>query len=312
MYATLYFGIHEQDTILRKYGRFFLFYKRYIDDALGIWHCANENLDRRMWKSFQEDLDKFGQLRWEVSQRSDTAIFLDLQLTIKNGRVTYTLYEKPLKIHMYLPPHSAHPPGVLRGLVFGMIYWLHHLNSEPGTIDEQISTFFNRLLMRGYQESFLRPIFHLAIAHSLKRQQRVQASAPDPEQEERLFLHLDYYPVDPPSSKVQQLFNDLMLNPDNGPPQPEILNHNYAPIKMNRLIVAYHRPSNLGDLLHPQTMAFESGLPVSALCGEMVEARQQVPTTTTANNNNNNNNNNNDDPPMPPHARLWSIFAPRP
>jgi hypothetical protein len=147
MYATLYFDIHEQETILRKYGRFFLFYKRYIDDVLGIWHCANENLDRRMWKSFQEDLDKFGQLHWEVSQRSDTAIFLDLQLTIKNVRVAYTLYEKPLNLHMYLPPHSVHPPGVLRGLVFGMIYRLHRLNSETGTIDEQISTFFNRLLM---------------------------------------------------------------------------------------------------------------------------------------------------------------------
>ncbi len=46
MYATLYFGIHEKETILRKYGRFFLLYKRYIDDVFGIWHCANENLDR--------------------------------------------------------------------------------------------------------------------------------------------------------------------------------------------------------------------------------------------------------------------------
>jgi hypothetical protein len=113
MYATLYFGIHEKDTILRKYGRFLRFYKRYIDDVIGIWHCANANLDRRMWQNFQDDLDKFGQLRWEVSQRSNTAIFLDLQLTIKNGRVAYTLYEKPLNLHMYLPPHSAHPPGVL-------------------------------------------------------------------------------------------------------------------------------------------------------------------------------------------------------
>jgi hypothetical protein len=147
MYATLYFGIHEQETILRKYRRFLLFYKRYIDDVIGIWHCANENLDRRMWPAFQADLDKFGQLRWEVSQRADTAIFLDLSLTLKNGRVTYTLYEKPLNLHMYLPPHSAHPPGVLRGLVFGMIYRLHRLNSEKETIHAQISTFFNRLIV---------------------------------------------------------------------------------------------------------------------------------------------------------------------
>jgi hypothetical protein len=44
-YASLYFGIHKNGTILRKYGKFFLFYKRYIDDVLGIRHCANPNLD---------------------------------------------------------------------------------------------------------------------------------------------------------------------------------------------------------------------------------------------------------------------------
>jgi hypothetical protein len=156
-YATLYFGIHEKDTILRQFGRFFLFYKRYIDDVLGIWHCASANLDRRMlWRNFQADLDKFGKLRWEVSARATTAIFLDLQLTLNNGCVTYTLYETPLNLHMYLPPHSAHPPGVLRGLVFGMINRLYRLNSDRNVIDSQINTFFNRLIVRGYLESFLR------------------------------------------------------------------------------------------------------------------------------------------------------------
>ena len=82
MYATLYFGIYEKETILRRYARFLLFYKRYIDDVIGIWHCQNANLDQRMWKAFQEDLNKFGKLRWEVSRRADTTIFLDLQLTI--------------------------------------------------------------------------------------------------------------------------------------------------------------------------------------------------------------------------------------
>jgi hypothetical protein len=55
MYATLYFGIYEQQTILRQYSRFFLLYKRYIDDLLGIWYCPNANLDGRMWKSFQDN-----------------------------------------------------------------------------------------------------------------------------------------------------------------------------------------------------------------------------------------------------------------
>jgi hypothetical protein len=109
-----------------------------------------------------------------------------------------------------------------------------------------------------------------------------------------------------------------MLNPDDGPPLPEILNHKWAPIKLKRLIVAYHQPSNLGDLLRPRTMELESGLPVSALCDEMEEARQQQqqqqqpPTTTTANNRQQQQQQQNDDPPTPPPVRLYSIFAPRP
>ncbi len=85
MYATLYFGIYEKETLLSKYSDCLLLYKRYIGDVLGIWHCADENLDRRLWNQFQADLDEFGKLRWEVSQLSETAIFLDLQLLLKNG-----------------------------------------------------------------------------------------------------------------------------------------------------------------------------------------------------------------------------------
>jgi hypothetical protein len=168
-------------------------------------------------------------LCWEVSQRTNTAIFLNLQLTIKNSRVMYTLYKKPLNLHMYLPPHSAHPPGVLRGLVFGMIYRPHHLNFEKETIDDQISTFFNRLIMRGYQESSLRPIFHLAIVHNLQRQRNPE---PAPDSWEQTFLHLEYNPLDPPSKTVQKHFDGLRLNPNDGPPLSEIINHKRAPIKL--------------------------------------------------------------------------------
>jgi hypothetical protein len=164
------FGIYEQAMILWKYGKFFPFYKHYINNVLGIWYCANFNLDHRMWRNFQADLDKFGKLRWEGSARSSTAIFLNLQLTLKNGHVTYTLYENPLNLHMYLPPHSAHPSGVLRGLIFGMIYCLYCLNSDTEVTNDQVNTFFNCLIICGYQESFLCPIFHLAIAHNQQQQ----------------------------------------------------------------------------------------------------------------------------------------------
>eukprot|EP00804_Cyclotella_cryptica_P028046 CCRYP_003881-RA/>CCRYP_003881-RA protein AED:0.30 eAED:0.70 QI:0/-1/0/1/-1/0/1/0/152 len=32
-----------------------------------------------------------------------------------------TLYEKPQKLYLYIPPHSSHPKGVLIGLIFGQV-----------------------------------------------------------------------------------------------------------------------------------------------------------------------------------------------
>jgi hypothetical protein len=103
-----------------------------IDDVLGAWYCYDEAEERIMWAAFQEDMNDFGRLRWTFSARSLTAGFLDLSLTLEyDGEVTSTLFEKQLNLHIYLPPHSAHPSGALRGLVFGMTYRIYRLCSDP-------------------------------------------------------------------------------------------------------------------------------------------------------------------------------------
>jgi hypothetical protein len=34
--------------------------------------------------------------------------------------MNYSLFSKELNLYLYLPPHSAHPPGVLKGMVYGV------------------------------------------------------------------------------------------------------------------------------------------------------------------------------------------------
>ena len=46
------------------------------------------------------------------------------------------MYSKPLALYLYLPPHSCHAPGVLTGLVFGMILRIHRLCSKEEDVDK--------------------------------------------------------------------------------------------------------------------------------------------------------------------------------
>jgi hypothetical protein len=41
-FAMLYYGVHEQFTLLPTFQDNLAYYGRYIDDALGIWICDPE------------------------------------------------------------------------------------------------------------------------------------------------------------------------------------------------------------------------------------------------------------------------------
>ncbi|EJK72424.1 hypothetical protein THAOC_06047, partial [Thalassiosira oceanica] len=80
--------------------------------------------------------------------------------------VEFKLFEKPLALHLYLPPHSCHPPGVIKGLVMGEVLRIFQLCSHDSDIDDYLSEFFRRLLDRGYQAESLCPLFIKAVANA--------------------------------------------------------------------------------------------------------------------------------------------------
>ena len=42
--------------------------------------------------------------------------FMDLVIYKEGNKLLTNLFEKPMALFLYLPPHSAHPPGVLIGM----------------------------------------------------------------------------------------------------------------------------------------------------------------------------------------------------
>jgi hypothetical protein len=273
-YANLYFACHENNRILTKYAKYLSFYKRYIDDVFGSWYCADEDEDARQWLAFQQDMNDFGQLRWTFSDRSLKADFLDLSLTLEfDGSVTSTLFEKQLNLHMYLPPHSSHPPGALRGLIFGMTHRIYRLCSEPSDRRRRILALYRRLIGRGHSSYRVRPLLEEALAHSIKPVPPPPLDPIDPLfiSDDRIFLHLPFHPLDPPSTEVQDLFRHLVLLPSEGAtPLPDLQNETTgAKLRINRLTIAYHRPKNIANLLIPRKLPNDGkGARVSAICDE--------------------------------------------
>ena len=161
--SNLYMAIYEEIQVLKFIPLIILYLRRFIDDGLGIWlHDPDPEIDERNWTRFQDCLNGSG-LNWTFSERSQEVVFMDLRLTIAGKRIKSSLYAKPMTLHLYLPPHSCHAPGVLSGLIFGNILRIHQLCSNAKDVVKELKLFFHRLLDRGYQSNQLTPLFQQAI-----------------------------------------------------------------------------------------------------------------------------------------------------
>ena len=121
-YTTVYYGLHETN-FLTKHRKHVIFYKRYIDDIFGIWlPHPNRQTDSHLWEEFTDSMNNYPGLTWEFNDPSENVNFMDLTITIKNGKISTSLFEKPLNLHLYVPPHSAHLPGLLPGIVHSTLF----------------------------------------------------------------------------------------------------------------------------------------------------------------------------------------------
>jgi hypothetical protein len=245
MYATLYFAIHES-KLLHNFPQI-RFYRRYIDDGFGIWIGD----DGAHWKEFRLAFASFGKLSWTFSTLAKRIDFLDITLEIDaTGSIDTTLFEKALNLYLYLPPHSAHPPGGLKGLVFGWFFRLQRLVSNPAlrlTLADKLRL---RLLVRGYTPEQLDPLFCEARSKCFSGiPKTLDATGINP-----LFLHVNFHPADPSARIIQRLVRRYLLSPQGDLPIHALRNYQGFEFGVNRIIVAYHRPRNLKNYLAPRRL----------------------------------------------------------
>jgi hypothetical protein len=288
-YATIFYGCLEE-RFLRdpQFQPMLLFYKRYIDDVKGIWWIPDPITDpignHQKWESFKKAMNhpRF-ELEWEHTSLLKTVDFLDMTISITpENRITTTLFEKASNLHLYIPSHSAHPPGLLSGIVFGHLFRIHTLCTDDQDQRAKTRLFFHRLLARGYQADALTPLFNSAI-------QRARAyTGPKPKQPQDnmkfMLLHLQYHPKNPPSQELQQAWKDCIASPKHTPlPLSQVnipwtaapgrlpTSSSHTRMGIDRMIIAYSRAPNLGNLLSYRKLPSDTGRPASFFADEEVE-----------------------------------------
>jgi len=242
-YAMLYWGFYERLYILPKWQRTLPFLRRFIDDKFGIWSGTDNE-----WTEFQNDLNNHCNLRWTTDTPSNTVTFLDLTIYIGSDRRLYTkTYQKPTNLHLYIPPMSAHPPGVLKSIIYGNLrrYWQqNHSTEDYITIVKQ---FADRLMARGYDQETIKSLF-MSSAHAIHQQNdNRRNTSTSADNKETLYLHREWHPRAISRTKLRQFYNSTLQGHDG----------------FTQLRIAYSRPRNLRDSLMKTQLSEPTGSNVS-------------------------------------------------
>jgi hypothetical protein len=178
VYATIYYSYHEETKLLPTYQSSLLYYRRFIDDIIGIW-IPPDPTDSQ-WTAFNADLS-FGLLRWETEALAHAVNFLDLTISVNHDyKLTTRTFQKAMNLYLYLCPSSSHPPSVMKGLIYGSVrrFWLQ--NSNPTDYRRVLQEFFSHLRARGHTKEKLMPLFLEAAGHVDSKQKEKPHRAPRP------------------------------------------------------------------------------------------------------------------------------------
>ena len=180
---------------------------------MGIWipssYSSLNSTSNCTWELFQEAINDYGKLCWTFSKHSTEVDFLDITIVIPpNLDIQTQLNEKAMNLYLYLPLHTAHPPGTLSRTFASMLLWVHCLTSNINDIVPAITKFYKRLCAYGYTNNVLHPLFsqHFVLAQQLH-------SVVPSDSLDCLYLHVPYHPMNPPARKIQYIFHDTMLSP---------------------------------------------------------------------------------------------------
>lgn len=231
-FASLFLAHFEGTLICEQFSSNLVYFKRYIDDGFIIW--KPDKAKPFEFKRFQAMLRR-SKLQFTYEFGTTQAAFLDLWVMRDGNRFVTKTHEKTLNLHLYLPAASAHPPGVLKGLIFGLIKKYKKQNTHDSDFAAVCKLFYRRLRDRGYSNTVLLPLFDHALRH---------ASTPR-QPSSQVFFKISYDPNGPSRARLRNLLEF-----------PRLLRL-CSSLHVDQLSICYLKPPSLKRKLCPTSLRLD-------------------------------------------------------
>ena len=171
--------------------------------------------------------------------------------------IQFKTHQKELNLYLYIPPHSAHPPGTLRSLIHGLLrkYWIQ--NTNPSDFRHITQLLFQRLCNRGHDPKHLLPLF-IQAAHSIDSKLRSDPfrNTSSPSNASEIFLKWRFHPDSISCQTIRRCYASTCEAPS--PDAPQGLRHlptqHGHVLRVDKLTIAYTRDRNLRDILIPSKL----------------------------------------------------------
>ncbi len=148
-----------------------------------------------------------------------------------------------MNLYLYIPATSAHPTGMIVGVVNSQERRFYTQNSKRSDFLQVIRLLFKRLIARGWDAAWMK---HLILQATKKAQQACKQTTTcliENQPANNIFLHLQYHPKDISRSTLRTIYKK------NCKPLGEITTTNGNKMSIKSLTVAYSRAKNLRNVL---------------------------------------------------------------
>ncbi|CAH2301097.1 Hypothetical predicted protein [Pelobates cultripes] len=170
MYANAYMYVYEKEHILTKYTQYIQGYCRYINDLVIIWNGSLEMAHQMVIQLNQLS----SPIRMTANIDVEQVQFLDLSISIGDGKLEYSMFTKPTDRNTLLHYQSAHPVALKNSLPKAQYLRVIRNNLKPEVMEQQLQAMTTKFMERGYPQ----PILQKALQDARHARSSEKASSP--------------------------------------------------------------------------------------------------------------------------------------
>jgi len=190
-YANLFMTTLEEKIINEFHEKTRLkpfIYFRFIDDIFFIWTHGEKSLQEFI-KFANEYTDKHkmkSKIKFETNISSDKVSFLDVEISIHNGKLKTSLYSKPTDAHLYLNAFSCHPSHTIRNIPKGQFIRIRRICSDTNDFLKHSKHMMDQFVKRGFSLKILQKTLEEIL--KIDREELLSETKPKTKDQQSIFI----------------------------------------------------------------------------------------------------------------------------